>query len=236
MSLSKVSAADATTALAPPTTGGRPSILDSDTVGRRPVSAKGWRTRARLVTAARTVFERDGFLKARVADIATEAGVSHGTFYTYFDTKAEIFRVIVADVMYLVWHAGNASGGEQDLTALQRIERGNRRFIEVYRENGSMLGLMEQAVTYDEDVRDIRLAVRRVSVERIRRSVVRMQEMGLASKELDPPAAAGALVSMVSNFVYFWLIMGEGDYTDDAAVRTLTRLWASAVGLDADLP
>ena len=36
-----------------------------------PRSQKGVRTRARLIDAARVVFERDGFLTARIADIAT---------------------------------------------------------------------------------------------------------------------------------------------------------------------
>src|SRR5580698_7583907 len=52
-----------------------------------PRSAKGRRTRARLLEAAKAVFERDGFLAARISDIAAEAEVSHGSFYHYFDSK-----------------------------------------------------------------------------------------------------------------------------------------------------
>jgi len=206
-----------------------PLILMSDSRGIQPTTVKGRKTRKRLVESARVVFERDGFLNARVADIAKEAGVSHGTFYTYFDSKVEIFRVIVADVMSLVWDANHDTTGNDSLSALGRIERANRGFIRIYRENGSMLALMEQAVGYDKEVREIRLAVRQVSVDRIRRSVERMQREGIGGADVDPAICAAALVSMVSNFVYFWLILGEGDYDEDLAVATLTNMWASAL-------
>ena len=55
-----------------------------------PRSAKGRRTRARLLEAGKTVFERDGFLQARISDIAAEAQVSHGSFYHYFDSKESV--------------------------------------------------------------------------------------------------------------------------------------------------
>ena len=47
---------------------------------RAPASARGARTRQTLVEAARRVFERDGFLDARITDITAEAGVAAGTF------------------------------------------------------------------------------------------------------------------------------------------------------------
>jgi AcrR family transcriptional regulator len=33
------------------------------------------------VTAAKEIFENDGFLDARISDIAERAGLSHGSFY-----------------------------------------------------------------------------------------------------------------------------------------------------------
>ena len=61
-----------------------------------PRSPKGERTRARLIDAAREVFERDGFLTARIADIARTAGLSQGSFYHYFESKEQIFREVAA--------------------------------------------------------------------------------------------------------------------------------------------
>jgi AcrR family transcriptional regulator len=203
-------------------------------VNNVPVSAKGRRTRERLLKAARVVFERDGFVDARVADIADEAGVAHGTFYTYFDSKPEIFRTVVADVMAQVWYTRDSTDGELGVAPYEAIERANRQFLRVYREHGAMLGLMEQAITYDRELRDLRLMVRERSVERVRRSIERMQAAGTVRNDVDAECASSALVSMVSNFVYFWLVMGEGDYDDERAVQTLTKLWASALEMKAE--
>src|SRR5712675_1998315 len=59
-----------------------------------PRSRKGAQTRARLVEAAKAVFVEDGFRDARITDIAERAGLSHGSFYHYFDSKEQIFREV----------------------------------------------------------------------------------------------------------------------------------------------
>lgn len=199
-----------------------------------PISAKGRRTRARLLDAAQVVFERDGFLDARVADIATEAGVSHGTFYTYFDSKTEVFRTVVSDVMEKIWHTRLSTDGNADLSPYARIERANRQFIRVFRDNLAMMALHEQVMTYDDEMRHLRLTVRQRSVERVCVNIEQLQAEGVVPADLHAFCAASALVSMVSNFTYFWLAMEQGDYDEDVAVETLTRLWASALGLRAD--
>jgi hypothetical protein len=48
--------------------------------GRAPASARGTRTRTALVDGARVVFERDGFVAARITDITAQAGVATGSF------------------------------------------------------------------------------------------------------------------------------------------------------------
>ncbi len=73
-----------------------PSLAGDKASGPR--SRKGIETRARLVDAAKEVFEHDGFLDARISDIAEQAGLSHGSFYHYFESKEEVFREVAAEV------------------------------------------------------------------------------------------------------------------------------------------
>ena len=48
-------------------------------------------TRDALLRAAATIFSRDGFEGASIADIAAEADTSSGPIYTHFGSKAELF-------------------------------------------------------------------------------------------------------------------------------------------------
>src|SRR3954447_6785078 len=101
-----------------------------------PRSRKGAETRARLLEAARAVFEETGFLDARISDIAERAGLSHGSFYHYFDSKEQIFRE-VADTQEALLTAPPADD-EQEHPAdeVDRIRRANRRYLQRYRDNG----------------------------------------------------------------------------------------------------
>ena len=53
----------------------------------------------RILTAARTVFERDGFNGARMQHIAEEAGISKSSLHYYFRSKEKLFDTIFDDYM-----------------------------------------------------------------------------------------------------------------------------------------
>ncbi|WP_158726440.1 TetR/AcrR family transcriptional regulator [Tomitella fengzijianii] len=55
-------------------------------------------TRQELVDAAVDVFTENGLHGARVIDVTTRAGVAAGSFYTYFQTKEELFLEVVTQV------------------------------------------------------------------------------------------------------------------------------------------
>lgn len=69
--------------------------MTEDIARKPPVTLRGIRTRQALVDAARVVFERDGYLDARLTDIRAEAKCATGTFYTYFVDKQEIFAAVM---------------------------------------------------------------------------------------------------------------------------------------------
>jgi len=182
-----------------------------------------------LLDAARRVFERDGYVEARVADIAGLAGVAHGTFYTYFDSKREVFRALMAEVRDQIAEAIAVPAGRPN-GVIERLDVANRRFLDVYRRNSRLMLLFEQVATIDPEIGEYRECSRMAHIDRIAGGIRRLQRRGLADPDLDPRTAAAALVSMLSNFAYHWLAMGE-QFDEELAKRTLTRLWAGALGL-----
>ena len=55
---------------------------------------QGEATRARLLEAAVPALAERGYHATRVDDLVDRAGVSHGTFYTYFQNKEDFFRAL----------------------------------------------------------------------------------------------------------------------------------------------
>lgn len=53
--------------------------------------------RQAILDAAIQIFGRTGFRAAKIADIASEAGVATGTLYNYFSSKEEIFHSILEE-------------------------------------------------------------------------------------------------------------------------------------------
>jgi len=52
-----------------------------------------------IVRAAMQVFAERGFAAAKLDDIAARAGVSKGALYLYFETKEDLFRAVVGQVV-----------------------------------------------------------------------------------------------------------------------------------------
>jgi AcrR family transcriptional regulator len=59
--------------------------------------ARGEQTRRRLLDAGAAVLAERGYPDTRVDDLADAAGVSHGTFYRYFASKDDFFRVLAGE-------------------------------------------------------------------------------------------------------------------------------------------
>jgi AcrR family transcriptional regulator len=66
--------------------------------GKAPRTARGERTLRRILDAAREEFGERGFSDSSIVAITQRAGVALGTFYTYFDSKEDVFRALVKDM------------------------------------------------------------------------------------------------------------------------------------------
>lgn len=198
------------------------------------LTARGLRTRNQLITAARTIFERDGFAAARITDIADLAGVAHGTFYTYFDAKEEIFRELILVVREEML-SGKVEGEqappeEQGDAPWCAVARANRRYLAAYRANAQLMVIWEQAGTINEMFKEMLADSRHAFAKRAEKSIVDLQRAGQADTSVDPYYAAVALGAMVSRFSYIWFA-GNEDFEFETAVDQLTRIWCNALGI-----
>ena len=201
-----------------------------------PRSAKGRRTRARLLEAGKTVFERDGFLQARISDIAAEAQMSHGSFYHYFDSKETLFREIAEEVeVRLVSMDDIPQQTGADAGPIARIRAANRSYLAAYRREARIMRVIEEVSRYNEDVRSVRNKRDDYLAARLESAIARLQSEGVADKRVDRRYAATALGGMVAKFAEI-MFVGGGGYDFEKAVEQLTLLWANALGLREEPP
>ena len=66
--------------------------------GKAPRTARGEKTLRKILTAALEEFGERGFSEASIVGITGRAKVALGTFYTYFDSKEEVFQALVRDM------------------------------------------------------------------------------------------------------------------------------------------
>lgn len=204
-------------------------VLTAD-FGRAPLTARGQRTRDRLLVAARAVFEERGFDGTRMGDIAAAAGVSHGTVYTWFATKEDVLSAVTSSMT----EAMGASLRTPDVVDVkERIAIANQRYFAAYRDCARLLEVVQQAAVVDSSFRDILADLRRLHVDRVARAIRRMQADGTALPDLDPHTSAAALCAMVEGFARHWLGQGE-EHDEHLALRTLDALWVRALGIQAD--
>ena len=193
--------------------------MDAATMqAERARTPRGERTAARLRDAARQVFAEHGYANARVEDIVDLAGVSHGTFYTYYENKAAILDALVdhaaerlGEVVSDPWVGEDAGAVIRDVID---------RFVDALADEGDVIGAWIEAAAHDEHFRD---RLRRVRGE-YTETVASHLDPVLAGTSHDATVAAGALVAMVEGYTTDRLAAG-GSAEREAAVTTLAELW-----------
>jgi AcrR family transcriptional regulator len=190
------------------------------------LTARGVRSRAALLAAARRLFGSKGYANTKIADITQEAGRALGSFYTYFSNKEEILEQLAEDFKAEI----DARLTELDLTNEEPYEV-VRELCAVYwdscRNHSAELASIFQASMLDERFaerwRDIRSDARRNIAAGIR-AVGRAGRVG----NPDPDATASALGSMMDYFCYVWLIeggeAGQSSLPDEVAIDTMARV------------
>ena len=118
---------------------------------KAPRTERGRRTVRKLLEAAAQEFGARGYHEAAITGITQRAGVALGTFYTYFESKEELFRALVRDMSQATRaHVAEAVRGAPDRLAAERI--GLAAFIAFTRKHPELYRIIEEAQFVAEDV------------------------------------------------------------------------------------
>ena len=120
-----------------------------------PTTQKGQDTRERILSAAREVFARDGYVEARMVDIAQAAGLSTGGLYRYFVDKTDVFAALIGDLHEELYQASGHTEHSFQSDPLAALTDANRGYVEHYFENRDVMRVFSEAAGVDERFRKI---------------------------------------------------------------------------------
>ena len=188
-------------------------------VGGKTLSARGTRTRQRLLEAAEAVFADHGYHEASVVKITEAAGVGQGTFYLYFASKQEIFDELVRDLNRRVRHAMKEASS-QGKTRLEAELLGFRAYFRFTAEHPALYRIIRQAEFVSPEM--LRYHYDRLSrgyVEALREASDRGE-----IAELDPEVAAWALMGMGELIGMRWILWEQAAEMPKAVLAELERV------------
>ncbi len=191
---------------------------------------KGRATDEAFKEAARVVFARDGYLNAKISDIAAEAGRSAASFYNYYDTKADLL-IALAEEFHAEAMSVATLSFRSGLTRPEALREAVAGFWRTYgKRRGELIGIF-QAAMVEGRFRDRWLELRGEAVRRIAAEVRGAQARGYCPG-VDPVMTASALSAMLEHFCYIWLgAGGEKDVPpdDELALDAVATIWVRAV-------
>jgi TetR/AcrR family transcriptional regulator len=182
------------------------------------------RTIESILDATRQIFLVKGYAGTTIDEIARNAGLSRGSFYTYFPSKRDVLLALGANSL----HAGMdliASLDQLDSTwTIDDLDEWVGQYFTMLEDHGSFAFAWTQAAHEDEE---IRRAGMKGHLELCRRMGVAMAELG-GTPAVDPTERGLLAYSMLERgWSYTQLYEGTVDRT--RLQHTLARMLAAAI-------
>lgn len=200
--------------------------------GGRLLTARGRRTRANLVAAAKQVFGVTSFAETRIADITQQASTANGTFYTYFDTKEDIFREVAVEVLEEMSVSARFDPDDLGGDPARRVAKALANYYRTCLRNVGVARSIEQVAERDPEVARARRKTLVTGVKMFERWIYALQRHGICDTNIDPWTTAMILHTMTVRVAYDHL-MRWGDESDvERLAQAVTQIWARTLGLE----
>jgi AcrR family transcriptional regulator len=155
--------------------------------------------RHQLLAAAARVFASRGYRAAGITDVVQTAGVARGTFYLYFEGKADVFLAIADDFYDRLEQAVDVHEREPSLSADGRstLHATFRRWLEFFHFNRhAAIVMLREAPAIDGRFDRGMAELRQTALSHFARCVRSLHERGLARPAPPPDVVAHLMVGM----------------------------------------
>ena len=117
---------------------------------KMPRTARGEKTKRKILDAALAEFGERGFSDSSIVSITSRASVALGTFYTYFDSKEALFAALVEDMSRRVRdHVAPVLAGAGDALDAERLAL--QSYLEFVAGNKQVYRIIDEAEFVDPE-------------------------------------------------------------------------------------
>jgi AcrR family transcriptional regulator len=189
------------------------------------LTARGERTRQKLLESAERIFAELGYHDASIVKLTEAAGVGQGTFYLYFSSKKEVFDEVVLDLNARVRHAMTEAAAKGTTRAEQEL-LGFGAFFRFTADHPALYRIIRQA----EFVSPETLVVH---YERLMRPYAVGLEQAMDAGEIaagDPEVLAWSLMGIGELVGMRWILWNGDNGMPEAVFDELARIIVRTLG------
>ena len=180
-------------------------------VGVRKLQAA--QTEAELKAAAVRVFERVGYLNAKITDITAGAGRATGSFYKHFTSKENLLEALLTDLLGQTDETVLNGPHPDDFRDREAVHWHVAMFVRFYREHRAVMVALQQAATVDESFAQRQRALIEPDLHH------QADHLRGLSLPADPVVIASMINGLMWSFAATWLDAG---LSDEAVIEALT--------------
>ncbi len=168
----------------------------------------GPQRRKEILAAAAQVFARLGFAKARMEDIARQAGLSKATLYLYFPGKEALFDALLASFAERETRALREALEDHQGAVPERLRRVYESVLQRLLAYRSLLPLFYEIYALAARKRAVRQVLERY-YQHYADLLAQLLQEGIARGELrpgDPYKQAVALIAQIEGLILLWVM------------------------------
>jgi AcrR family transcriptional regulator len=185
-------------------------------------------TETELKAAAIRVFERVGYLNAKITDITAEAGRATGSFYQHFASKEKLLEALLADLLREGDESAAAEGHGDDFSDRAAVRHHVAAYWRFYRRHRAVMDALRQAAIVDPEFDRVARSMMEPDLGHIADHLTALDLPG------DPVVIATIFTTLISGFAAEWLSGEDAGsrraLSDDEAIDTLTAFIHAGIG------
>jgi AcrR family transcriptional regulator len=192
----------------------------------RPLGRRALETRQRLLDATEALLSERSVRELRVVEIARNVGTSPATFYQYFrDVEEAILSLVERAAADMPAILELIDGPWQGTAGLATARAVTDAFVRHWEAHGAVLRVRNlKAEEGDRGFRRTRLVGLSPVVERLAKRIEEFQKAGRTPTELNPWAAASAMLAILERMSSYHQIFERAGVTRDQLVETCARI------------